>query len=314
MSKNPVSFFIVFIVFSLTFLGCDQISAVFEYFKKPQKQETAAISSTPSAIAQEEINVEKKPSLPANVLAKVGSWTITLEEFNQRLSALKEAIPDLDVNDPETKKLMLEELVRQQLLVWDAERKGVAQQKDILDAIDEFRRTLLVQEVAKKIVENLTATEEEAKEFYDLNKDKIVEPPQWHLREIVVDAQLKANELSVEILKGGDFAEIAKQNSTSETAAQGGDLGTVSEAPFPEMASILTSLNTGDVSSVFKGPKGFYIVKVEEKKGGVSIPFEDIKQEIIDDRTAFKQQQAILEHINKLEKEIKVEKNESLLK
>jgi len=209
---------------------------------------------------------------------------------------------------------MLEELVRQQLLVWDAERKGVAQQKDILDAIDEFRRTLLVQEVAKKIVEDLAATEEEAKEFYELNKDKIVEPPQWHLREIVVDAQLKANELSVEILKGGDFVEIAKQNSKSETAAQGGDLGTVSEAPFPEMDSILASLNTGDVSSVFKCPDGYCIIKVEEKKGGSPIPFEDIKQEIIDDRTAFKQQQAILEHINKLEKEIKVEKNESLLK
>lgn len=329
MSKNPIFVVVSFLIFSLTFLGCDQISAIFEYFQKPE-QESASISSTPSAAAQEALKAEKiqEPpqlpdqsiigkktgsSLPASVLAKVGDWTMTIEEFKERLNALKEVVPDLDVTDPETKKLMLEELLRQQLLVWDAERKGLAKQKDIQDAVEEFRRTLIVQESAKKITENIKGTEEEAKEFYELNKDRIVDPVEWHVREIVVDSKLKANELSVEILKGGDFAEIAKQNSISKTAAQGGDLGVLTEMPFEDMAAAVGRLNTGEVSSVFQGPEGYYIVKVEEKKGGTPIPFEEIKEEIIQDRTAFKQQQAILDYLNKLQQEVEVQTNEKLL-
>ncbi len=330
MSKNPIFIVVSFLVFSLTFLGCDQVSAIFEYFQKP-KQESESLSSTHAAVAQESVKAEQdaqgipqlpgqptmdkksESSLPPSVLAKVGNWTITIEEFKERLNALKEVVPDLNIDDPETKKLMLEELVRQQLLVWDAERKGVANQKDIKDAVEEFRRTLIVQESAKKITENIKGTEEEAKEFYELNKDRIIDPVEWHVREIVVDSKLKANELSVEILKGGDFAEIAKQNSLSKTAAQGGDLGFLAEMPFEDMAAAVERLNTGDVSSVFQGPEGHYIVKVEEKKGGIPIPFEEIKEEIINDRTAFKQQQAILGYLDKLQKEIKVETNEKLL-
>lgn len=329
MSKNSVFLITTFLVFSLSFLGCDQISSIFEYFKKP-KQESVNISSTPSAAAQETVKtekaqeppalpgqsiVDKKPqsSLPANVLAKVGNWTITMEEFKERLRALKDVVPDLNVDDLETKKMMLEELVRQQLLVWDAERTGAAKQKDIQDAVEEFRRTLIVQESAKKIVGDIKGTEEEAKEFYDLNKDKIINPVEWHVREIVVDSQLKANELLVEILKGTDFAETAKQHSISKTASEGGDLGSITEAPFDEMAAALEPLKTGDVSSVFKGPEGYYIIKAEEKKGGVPIPFEEIKEEIIKDRTAFKQQQALLEYLKKLQKEIEVQTNAKLL-
>ena len=65
--------------------------------------------------------------------------------------------------------------------------------------------------------------------------------------------------------------------------------------------------------SVFKGPEGFYIVKLEEKRGGEPIPFEEIKEEIIQNQTLAKQQKAIMDHIAELEKKIEVEKNESLL-
>lgn len=311
------TFFCLFV--ALTSVRCDLINSAKEYFQdsgkktKPVAQEnktTVAVSPSPvtSAVSQPE-----QKAVPANILARVGSWTITLDEFNERLKALKEAVPDFDTTTLEAKKLVLETLVRQQLLVSEAEKIGLTNQKDIQAAVEEFRRTLIVQEIVKNLVRDIKVSDEDANAFYEAQKTVLVEPAQWHVRSIVVDSQLKANELSTQILQGGDFAEIAKQNSIGDTAAQGGDLGFIAEAPFPEMQNAIAPLNAGEVSGAFKGPQGFYIVKVEEKKGGTPIPFEDIKKDIIDNQLKLKQQQAILDHVEKLKGETKVEIREDLL-
>lgn len=307
-------FFIAF-----TSARCDFINSAKEYFQesgkgtKPVDQEkkpATAASSAPVAAAPKQ---SEQKSTPTNVLARVGDWTITVEEFNERLSALKEAVPDFDATSMDAKKLVLETLVRQQLLVLEAEQVGLANQKDIEAAIEEFRRTIIVQEIVKNIVRDLKVSDEEAGAFYEAQKSVLVEPAQWHVRAIVVDSQLKANELSVQLLQGADFAETARQNSIGENAAQGGDLGFLSEMPFPEMQGAIAPLNAGEVSSVFKGPQGYYIVKVEEKKGGNPIPFEDIKKDILENQLMLKQQQAILDHVEKLKSQTKVEVREDLL-
>ena len=172
---------------------------------------------------------------------------------------------------------------------------------------------MIVQEIVKNLVRDIKVSDEEASTFYESQKSVLVEPAQWHVRAIVVDSQEKANTLSTQLLQGADFAETAKQNSIGETAAQGGDLGFIAETPFPEMQNAIAPLNAGEMSTVFKGPQGYYIVKVEEKKGGNPIPFEDIKKDIIDNQMMLKQQQVILDHIEKLKGETKVETREDLL-
>ncbi len=309
-----LAFFCFFV--AIMSVRCDLINSAKEYFQdsgkkaKPVAQEkasSAAVTPTPAPKQPEQ------QAIPANFLARVGNWTITTEEFNERLSALKEAVPDFDTTSLDAKKLVLETLVRQQLLVSEAEKVGLANQKDIQAAVEEFRRTLIVQEIVKNLVRDIKVSDEEASAFYEAQKTVLVEPAQWHVRAIVVDSQEKANTLSTQLLQGADFAETAKQNSIGETAAQGGDLGVIAEAPFAEMQNAIAPLNAGEVSTVFKGPQGYYIVKVEEKKGGNPIPFEDIKKDIIDNQMMLKQQQVILDHVEKLKGETKVEIREDLL-
>jgi peptidyl-prolyl cis-trans isomerase C len=310
------SFLFFFFVFSSTIIlsGCDVINSIKESFSKKNKPSASATASSSQVQATSAVNPSQQTALSPNALSRVGNWSISTEEFAERLKALKEVVPDFNTDDVESKKLILEELIRQQLIIVDAEQKGIAQNKDIQAAVEEFRRTLIVREAASKLVEGLVATEEEAKAFYEEKKDLIKKPAQYKVKEIVVADQIKANELLTEALKGADFAELAKQNSISKTAANGGDLGTISEVPFPEMETALMPLNAGEISSVFKGPEGFYVVKLEEKTGGEPIPFEEIKEELVNNRTLFKQQQAIMDHIDKLRQTIKVEVNESLLK
>lgn len=309
-----LAFFCFFV--AIMSVRCDLINSAKEYFQDFGKKAKPVTQEKIPSTAVAPMPASKQPeqqATPANVLARVGRWTITVDEFNERLSALKEAVPDFDTTSMDAKKLVLETLVRQQLLVSEAEKVGLANQKDIQAAVDEFRRTLIVQETVKNLLRDIKVSDEEARAFYEAQKTVLVEPTQWHVRAIVVDSQEKANTLSTQLLQGADFVEIAKQNSIGETAAQGGDLGFIAEAPFPEMQNAIAPLNTGEVSTVLKGPQGYYIVKVEEKKGGNPIPFEDIKQDILDNQLMLKQQQAILDYVEKLKGETKVEVREDLL-
>jgi len=246
------------------------------------------------------------------MLARAGNWTLTIEDFKERLKNLKEIIPDFDVKDLESKKLVLEELIRQQLLVMDAREKGLDNKKEIAEAVEEFKRTLLVREVANKLIEGVSATEQEAQDYYNQNKEIFVESAEWHIREIVVPTQQEAKDILIEILKGADFAETAKTHSKSKSASQGGDLGFLKELPAP-YASAVATLNAGDISSVFKGPEGYCVVKLEEKRGGEPLEFPDVKADIITGLTQLKQQQAILGHIEQLRQKTPVQVNEGLL-
>ena len=300
------TFIFLSLILAVTLTGCDLVDSIKDSFTK--KKDKAASQET---AAPKPVNITKP--LAANVLARVGNWTLTKDEFEERLKALKEVAPDYDITDPKSRRMVLDELIRQELIVMDAEKSGLAKEKDIVSAVSEFRRTLLVREAARKITGNITVTDEEAKDFYDKNKDQIVQPYQYHVSEIVVPDEVKANEIYVNLLKGGDFAEAARTNSTADSASAGGDMGFLKKDPFPAMVDAILALKEGGISNVFKGPDGYYIVKLDEKKGGQQLPFSQVKDDIIRNRTLFKQQQAILNYVNGLRDKVKIDINEKLL-
>jgi len=117
----------------------------------------------------------------------------------------------------------------------------------------------------------------------------------------------------VELYQGADFVEKVKEKSKSNSAWQKGDLGLKSEFDFPKMQKVVEALEVGDVSGVFQGPNGYYIVKLEEKQGGEPQNFEDIKEDIITGLTLLKQQQAILEHLEKIRQQTDIQVNLKLL-
>ena len=296
-------------VLSLGLAGCDLINPP----KKESKKD--AVSVKPAAAGSEETaaSAPAEGPLPGNAVARVGNWTLTTEQFDQRLKLLKQGLPEFDENKPGNKESVLNELVRQQLLVKDAESSGIGQQKEIAEAVEDFHRTLLVQELANRLTRDIVATEKEAQDYYDQNKNLFVEPVEWKAREIIVADEAAAKNILVQVLQGGDFGEIAKAQSRGKTAANGGALPVFKKAPFAAMQSAVASLEAGGASAVFKGPDGFYIVKVDEKKGGNAKTFLSVKTDLISGLTLRKQQEAILEHIDKLAQKTKVEINKEVL-
>ena len=297
--------YVLFLFISLALAGCDKIPFLSKYFPSLSKEEKqAAILATTAQPAASVMN--------PNTLAKVGNWTITIDEFNEKLQGVKELVPDFDVTTPESKKLILEELIRQQLLIQDAEDSGITKKEDIAQAVEEFRNTLLIQEIVNKITSGITVSDQEVQDYYNNNKASFVEEAEWHIREIMVPIQQEANEILVSLLQGADFAETAKARSKVDSAVEGGDLGFIREFKFQEMEKAVTILAPGTTSSVTQGPDGFYIFKLEEKRGGNALEFATVKEDVEKGLNLMKQQGAVLNYIEELKKKNPIEKNENL--
>ncbi|MBF0486408.1 MAG: peptidylprolyl isomerase, partial [Candidatus Omnitrophica bacterium] len=124
----------------------------------------------------------------------------------------------------------------------------------------------------------------------------------------------EAKDVLVQALQGGDFAQLAKDKSKGKSAANNGDLGFLTKMPFEQMGKTLEPMKKGDVSAVFEGPEGYYIVKVEDVRGGNKKTYDEVKTDLIKGLTIQKQQQAVLDKMSEVSKKIKVQVNMDALK
>ncbi len=85
-------------------------------------------------------------------------------------------------------------------------------------------------------------------------------------RHILVDTAEKAQQLKEEINGGADFAEIAKQNSSCPSGAQGGDLGKFGRGMMvPEFDEVVFSAPINEVQGPVKTQFGFHLLEVTSR-------------------------------------------------
>lgn len=112
-------------------------------------------------------------------------------------------------------------------------------------------------------------------------------------------ARSKAEAVLAQAKGGGDFAELAKQNSQDVSAAEGGDLGLFGRGVMmPTFETAAFALEPGQISEIVETPFGFHIIKLEEKLPERTEPLEAVRTAIID---TMKTQQARTIALQKVE-------------
>ncbi len=254
------------------------------------------------------------------LLAQVNDWRIGLEDFEKRLKALEPLAKEqgVDVNNYDFKRRALNELVRTALLAEEARLRGLDKEKDFREAVENYKQTLLAQRLIQREVADIIVTEAEIEEFYNQNKQFFKSPEEIKVREIVVNNKSQAKDLYIRLLQGEDFAFLATQYSVADSKSKGGDLGYLKPDPkvkFKKFWEVVSALDKGEVSSIFKGEDGkFYIVKVEDKKEGKITPLSEIKEDIRRALKIDKENRKIEELVNLAKEKAKVVINEDLLR
>ena len=279
-------------VFSFCCLGCEKISSYF-----PTKKKSAP------------------PTVEGTSLAKINDYTLTIEDFNQRLKNLSELSTDLKLDTLDAKKDFLNELISQELLFQEAEKLGLANNKDINAAAAEFRKTLIVRKFLEQQLGGATVESKDIEDYYNVYKEQFREPEERRVRELVVKGESIAKDLLVELLRGGDFTTLARANSVANSKDKGGDLGFIKRGEhFIRFDEIAFSLDIGEVSNVFKCPDGYYIIKLEDKKGGKLKSLSEVWDELKNGLTMIKQRQAYQDLVSKLRAKSKLQIQEELLR
>ena len=97
----------------------------------------------------------------------------------------------------------------------------------------------------------------------------LIATPENASAEQIQTAKQKADDVKKQIDGGLDFAAAAIRYSNAQDALEGGDLQWRPLSALPEaFVQIGESLSPGQVSQVIRGPNGFHILKVVDKRGG----------------------------------------------
>ncbi|MFA5157440.1 MAG: peptidyl-prolyl cis-trans isomerase [Candidatus Omnitrophota bacterium] len=285
--------------------GCDKMN-----FLKPKKAEV--VKESPAAAPAVAV---KGP-----VVAKVNNMPIGLEDLNQEVESYNSMVPE---ENPEMKivtrekklSYLKDEMVRRMLLYQAALDRGLDRNEDVVDALAKTKMDLLVVSLVKQEADKINVTSKDIEDYYNTYKDQLKEPEEVSIREIVLAGEPEAKDVLVQLLQGGDFATLARERSKGKTANNGGDLGFVAlDGIFKEMANVAATLDAGQISSVFKGPEGYYIIKVEAKRGGKQKTLNEMWDDIKRGLTFLKQQQQVEDLIGKLSRQAKIEVYEGEIK
>lgn len=85
-------------------------------------------------------------------------------------------------------------------------------------------------------------------------------------RHILVDSEAECLKLKADIEAGGDFAEIARANSSCPSRMRGGDLGTFAQGQMvPEFDTVVFSAEVGKVHGPVKTDFGYHLIEITKR-------------------------------------------------
>jgi len=166
---------------------------------------------------------------------------------------------------------------------------------------DRFNDQFLKESVMRNEVMNrLTITEEEARQYYRAHPQEFMTPSLMTLREIfiavpteVVGGQESFNVAADEAalakittareraLKGEDFAALVNEFSESGSKANGGLIGPVNLNELAEaLRTRLEPLKTGEIDKPIRTAKGYQLLKVDSRTESTVEPFEKVRNDI----------------------------------
>jgi peptidyl-prolyl cis-trans isomerase C len=215
------------------------------------------------------------------VVGEVGGTTITLEEVDKDIPAQLRGTISIA-----QKREVVERWVEEELLYQEALRRGIDREPKSSALLEKVRRDILIGSLLERESKAETAiTEERIARYYDEHRDQFIrhEPEIW-VRHVLVETRAEALNVRRRIVKGESFDTVARCESIeAESAANGGDLGYVSEeicdAAFWEA---ICSMKTGQLSGPILTDMGYHIVEVRGKMDkGTTRELDLVRSEII---------------------------------
>jgi parvulin-like peptidyl-prolyl isomerase len=246
------------------------------------------------------------------VVASVNGKKITVDEFNKKFNAVKS-----QTINPPTKQQFLEDLVRYEVGLQEAQKKKLNQDPTVQDRMQqELYKSLLEKELADK-VQKISVTEKELQDFYKKNPEIrsshiLIELKQGATPEQRAEAKKRAEEILSEVKSSKrPFEELVKLYSDDTLSkTYGGDIGFQTRLTLvPNYYDTILGMKVNDVKGLIETLYGFHIVKVTGRRNFENADRKQIRMSLFNE----KRKDVFNEYFDKLKKSYQIETNQKLL-
>lgn len=274
------------------------------------------------------------------IVAEVNDQFITLEMFQTQYDRFMKRIHIPDTSSPgalmELKVSFLNKLIETKLLIQQAELRALTVSEEELDheinvlkqdypkdtlnevlerigmqlqewKTDRTEKLLIDKLIEQEIDSVIHVSDQDVEEYYKANTKEFKQPLMVRARQIVVATEEEAKSIRTRILRGEDFAEMAKRFSLSPDAEQGGDLGIFAKGQMPEeFDEVVFRYRVGSVSRVVKSPYGFHVFKVEDRVRPRTQTLEEVSDQIRQKIFQGRQESFFNEWLNQLKEQAQI--------
>lgn len=226
------------------------------------------------------------------VVAKVNGNTIT--EADMRFANAEIGAQLGDIPENVKRRALAEYLIDNALFAEAAIAAKIAADPAFEEQMQYVRRRLLREQYFEKQLKGVIS-EADAKKIYDQRVAQLKSENEVAARHILVDNEEKAIEILAKIKAGGDFAALAKENSTDTgSKEQGGFLGYFGRGQMvPEFEKAAFTMIKGQVSEPVKTNFGWHIIKLEDRRRKPPPSFDDVKETILNSLAVLKAQEVV---------------------
>ena len=217
----------------------------------------------------------RKPSIPADVVARVADRMITLADYKRYLD--RNAGTDLSQVGPEVSSAMLDQYVEEIILSEYAAAHGVeipaeqiasAVRNDagatVIEKRDDMRRERLIATISADVP---PASDPEVRAYYDQHASEFRIGEEVHVRQILVHDEAVADDVQQKLKRGTSFETLSSEFSLAPNAKKGGEIGFVGRGQLPKMfEDEIFALKPGGISTVIRTESSFHIFKVDERR------------------------------------------------
>jgi len=219
------------------------------------------------------------------VVAKVNGVDIKQSDLDFAASEVGAQLANFPPED--RRRMLLQFVMENELMAEAAVQAALDSGPSFEDRLKYHKRRALRDAYYDKSVRN-AIPDEDAKKIYDTKIAGMKPEEEIHARHILVATEAEAKEVKERLMKGEDFATVAKEKS-KDPSAEGGDLGFFGRGqmlkPFEDAAF---ALKVGEISDPVQTQFGWHIIKVEEKRTRPLPTFDQVKDTIISQLTSQK--------------------------
>jgi peptidyl-prolyl cis-trans isomerase C len=219
-------------------------------------------------------------SAPASNVATVNGTAITRNMYD---FYIKNA---LQGKDPSTltqqqKDDALDNLVRAELVVQQADKDGITKDPQTVDMIELSRINAVQQAFSEHFVKENKPTDADLKKEYDTQVAQLPHT-EYHVEHILVPTGDAANAAVAQLAKGAKFEDLAKKLSTDSSKDQGGDLGwQTPDRMVKPFAEAMVALKPGEYTHVpVQTQYGWHVIKLVETRPLTPPDFDKVKDRV----------------------------------